>query len=228
MKKTVPNIPDVLRGNAAFFWAFLLFLTAGAFLLGSMQTGDLVLFFSRHRTPGLDLFFYYANYLGDGLIFVPAFFFLLFVRFRFAATIPALGLSVSLLTQSAKAFFGHPRPFVYFREMNMLDQLVPVDGVAMHQGMNSFPSGHTMTAFSLFAFLALCLTRKSWTGLLLFILALLAGLSRIYLLQHFFKDVYMGAALGVLLAVFWYLAQYRLWPEPHFRMDGALQRFAKR
>ena len=52
--------------------------------------------------------------------------------------------------------------------------------------------------------------------------ALLAGLSRIYLVQHFFQDVYAGAILGVLLALFWYMAQYRLWPEPHRRMDGRL------
>jgi membrane-associated phospholipid phosphatase len=33
-------------------------------------------------------------------------------------------------------------------------------------------------------------------------------LSRIYLTQHFFKDVYLGAFMGVIIAMFWYYIQY--------------------
>jgi membrane-associated phospholipid phosphatase len=39
---------------------------------------------------------------------------------------------------------------------------------------------------------------RAW-GLLFFFLALLAGISRMYLVQHFFEDIYAGAWLGTVL-----------------------------
>lgn len=210
------------RANASFFLLFTLFLLAGAALLFTIEQGDAVLYFIGWRGTGADVFFYYANWLGDGLVFVPAVLAMLFYRYRFAATLPFLGVSVSFFTQSAKRFFAHPRPFAYFQDLQIADRLVPVEGVSLHGGMNSFPSGHTMTAFALFAFLALCLPYKRTLGALFFFLALLAGIARIYLAQHFLKDVYLGAVMGVALALFWYLLQYWVWPGPHRRMDGRL------
>lgn len=222
MKPTDDMLQRALRENAPFFLLFLLFLLGGAGFLLTIEQGDAVLYFNDWRGGPADRFFVLVNWLGDGLVFVPAVMAMLFYRYRFAATLPFLGLSVSLFTQSAKRLFGHPRPFAYFKDINLLEQVVAVEGVAPHGGMNSFPSGHTMTAFALFTFFALCLPYKRWLGPLFFLLALLAGLARIYLVQHFLKDVYLGAAMGVALALFWYLLQYWLWPEPHRRMDGRL------
>ena len=222
MTKAVRSLRTVLMENAFFFAAFAVFSVIGAVWLMISDKGEAVLFFSRHRSPFGDLFFVFADNLGDGILFLPLLVSLLFYRFRFAATVPGLGLSVLVVTQTAKAFFGHPRPLPYLEKMDLLDQIVPVDGVTINQGMNSFPSGHTMTAFAIFSFLAFCLPHKKWNGLFFFSLAFIAGLSRIYLVQHFFQDVYAGAILGVLLSLVWYMAQYRIWPEPHGRMDGKL------
>ncbi len=222
MRGTNYSFGEVLRTNAVFFLLFLMFLLIGAALLFNIEQGDAILYFNDWRGSGADIFFYYVNWLGDGLVFVPAVLAMLFYRYRFAATLPFLGVSVSFFTQSAKRLFAHPRPFAYFKDLHLTDSLVPVEGVPLHGGMNSFPSGHTMTAFALFAFLALCLPYKRTLGALFFVLALLAGIARIYLAQHFLKDVYLGAVMGVALALFWYLLQYRVWPPPHRRMDGAL------
>jgi len=200
----------IWRNNAAFFGAFLLFLLAGAVLLATLETGSLVLYFSDHRVPWSDFFFRYATVLGDGFMVLPVLILLLFVRYRYALVLPLLGLSVSAVSQSAKAFFAAPRPLPYFRELGMAARLVPVDGVALLNGHNSFPSGHAMTAFAFFTFLALCLPYKNRTGPLLFLAALVAGISRVYLGQHFLKDVYLGAILGVLLAVLGYALAQRL------------------
>jgi membrane-associated phospholipid phosphatase len=60
----------------------------------------------------------------------------------------------------------------------------------------SFPSGHTMTAFALALFLSILIRNKFW-GVLLLILAILVAYSRVYLFQHFPKDVFAGSIFGV-------------------------------
>ena len=52
-----------------------------------------------------------------------------------------------------------------------------------------------MTIFGFCAVLAYLIHNK-FLCLLFFILALLVGISRMYLLQHFFMDVYVGAIFG--------------------------------
>ena len=87
------------------------------------------------------------------------------------------------------------RPVAFFDESIHLNF---VDGVDVHSS-NTFPSGHTATAFALFALLYIALNNRSIIiSTSLFILAFLVGLSRVYLLQHFIVDAYFGAILGVL------------------------------
>jgi len=60
---------------------------------------------------------------------------------------------------------------------------------------DSFPSGHTTVAFAFFFALALC-TRHRKMSALYFVCALVLGYSRIYLSQHFLKDVFFGSVIG--------------------------------
>lgn len=64
---------------------------------------------------------------------------------------------------------------------------------------NSFPSGHTFTAFAGFSMLVF-IFNTSKTSVLFFFLALLAGYSRIYNGMHFLEDVLFGAFLGTTLS----------------------------
>ena len=58
----------------------------------------------------------------------------------------------------------------------------------------SFPSGHATVAMSAMTALFLTCNKKwSWLG---FIFALLIGASRIYLIVHYFTDVFMGFVVG--------------------------------
>ncbi|MCB0615652.1 MAG: phosphatase PAP2 family protein, partial [Phaeodactylibacter sp.] len=203
-------LQSVIRENKWFFVPFGLFLVLGAILLSVLNTGDAIFFFSAHRSYWGDLFFRYFTKMGEA----PAYFLvlgaLLFVGFRHVAALPVLGFLVGLLSFLSKELFSHDRPYLFFRKMGVFDQIHTVEGVVLNGGNNSFPSGHTMSAFALYAFLALCLPRKGGVGLLLFLAALLVGVSRIYLVQHFFKDVYLGAFLGVLAALAVYFLQYRM------------------
>jgi membrane-associated phospholipid phosphatase len=67
----------------------------------------------------------------------------------------------------------------------------------MHpHGFNSFPSGHTATAFCFYLLFCLLIFKKYWVYIGC-IIAMLVGYSRIYLAQHFPLDV----AAGILVAV---------------------------
>ncbi len=59
----------------------------------------------------------------------------------------------------------------------------------------SFPSGHTTTAFAVMSMFAY-LSKSRLLQVFLFVLAIVAAFSRIYLQQHFFVDTYVGMIVG--------------------------------
>lgn len=129
---------------------------------------------------------------------------LLTVSFRFTLIVALSNILSGLLTQSLKhtLFSDVVRPKKFFEGIHDL-YLVP--GVDNHL-YNSFPSGHSTCAFSLYFALALVVKNKI-LKFGLFLTALLAGYSRIYLSQHFFEDVYAGSLIGVIVSgiVYYYI-----------------------
>ncbi len=83
------------------------------------------------------------------------------------------------------------------RPSNLPDAIVAPDERIFH---NSFPSGHTTTAFALafWVFLATRGTRYRLWGYTALVLAGLVGLSRVYRGVHYPSDVLAGALIGVL------------------------------
>lgn len=135
---------------------------------------------------------------------------LLMVRVRYAILVPLIGFCVSGLSFLTKGFFAHHRPLM-FLEINGLDVKVNfIEGIQLYTGQTSFPSGHTMSAFALYGLVAFLFPKKKLWGILFFSIALLTGISRIYLVQHFFQDVYLGALIGLGLAAVFYLGQKRI------------------
>jgi membrane-associated phospholipid phosphatase len=88
--------------------------------------------------------------------------------------------------------------------MEGISGLYFVPGVDMNE-LNSFPSGHTTAAFSLYTLLALLLGRKQY-GWVWVVLATLVGLSRVYLLQHFWMDILAGAMIGTFFSTLLFAA----------------------
>jgi membrane-associated phospholipid phosphatase len=200
------SLTALIRENSWYFIGFLIFLIVGAILLYTIDTGDAVIYFSERRSTFGDFFFKYGTKIGEAGIYFVIVFILLFVRYRYAIIVPLLGLSVSITTYILKDFFGHDRPSLFFRRLGQLDELTLIEGVRLNGGTNSFPSGHTMSAFAIFTFLAFCwpMINKKLVGFLCFLVALMVGISRIYLVQHFLKDVYLGAIIGLFLSILWY------------------------
>ncbi len=197
----------LFRDTRWFLLPTALFALAGAVLLLLSQRGDVVLAVNRWHSPAGDWIFRYATYLGDGLFWAVLLVLLaVFHRREGLAALVIAGVSAGLV-QGLKHAFELERPSRVLADMN----LHFVEGVHVH-GYLSFPSGHTAAAFTGFFLLAAIFGRgRPWLGAVCFVLAAAAGFSRIYLVQHFFGDVYAGALLGVGVGLLWIPA--RRWVE---------------
>lgn len=201
---------------------FFIALIIGAYLLFTNEKGTFVLYFATERKPLIDQIFVYITQLGEEIVYAVMAIIFLFVRFRYSLLIGLLGLLNLVISLGLKSFFGMPRPgFVYW--MQQYDgeiSYIPDFYVSVSQ-TSSFPSGHTLSAFSLYCFITLIIKKKAW-GLLFFTVALLVGISRIVLTQHFLMDVYAGAICGVLVAMGVYAFQFLLPSSPTRLLDKNL------
>ena len=159
--------------------------------------GELELLINQFHNPSLDIFFKYITNLGDGSLFAVLLIGLLFHNYYSsmltALTIIFQAILVSIFKRGI--YKGLERPLAFFNEDVSLNF---VEGVDVHS-FNTFPSGHTATAFAIFALLFIVIKNKSViVSTILFMIAFLVGLSRIYLLQHFVVDAYFGAIFGIL------------------------------
>lgn len=162
---------------------------------------DLFLSINGANAPAYDLLVTGCTYMGDGIIFGLVLVSLLVMkRWRLFLVGLTVFLLVTLIVQSIKHYVNEPRPLAYFSDPAILHS---VEWMKIHSGL-SFPSGHTSTAFGMYCFLALIWNNKRM-GLVLFLLGLATGHSRIYLSQHFFADVYVGSIIGTVscLLVYW-------------------------
>jgi membrane-associated phospholipid phosphatase len=177
-------------------WLTAVVLIGFSVYLLQIDHGDFVLWLNAHHSPFADDFFKYWTYVGDGVMLgVVALIFLLTNYYRFYTMLIAIAFQtafVHLFKQWLAA--GKPRPKQYFEAT--VDQLNFVEGVVV-RSFDSFPSGHTASAFTLFFFLML-VTKNIWLQLSCLVAAVLVGISRVYILQHFAIDIYFGALFGIL------------------------------
>ena len=180
----------------SFYWQSVLGVVLPLFLIFlAHEQGDIVLIINGWHHPVLDVFFTYFTRLGNGIIFL--FFTLVLVAVKFRhAIITALvgGVHALFIGITKNGLFPHqPRPKNFFDADIGLNF---IQGVDVH-GWMSFPSGHTASAFALALLISLITKNRTVTALFL-VYALLVAFSRIYLLQHFYKDVFSGAVIGLL------------------------------
>lgn len=187
--------------NPWFVLPVLAFFLTALTLAVLIPYGDEILYFNSWRTGWLNPFFRRATHLGEAPVFFVAGLALLFWRFRFTLLVAVTGLITLPLVYTLKDQVGHDRPLTYFEKSGLSSALVVVPGEELNSGQTSFPSGHTMAAFGLYSLLALMLPNRArrW-GLLLATTAIIVGISRIFLAQHFLPDVLAGAVLGMALS----------------------------
>jgi membrane-associated phospholipid phosphatase len=171
--------------------------------------GDIVLWINSRRTLFFDQSMPLITFFGDGIFYAIISLSLVAYRWRLGLFFAMAGVVQAIVSAFLKrAVFGKvPRPIYYFEELGIDLKLIENFDYAK---IYSFPSGHTMTVFLWTALLSMTIVPKRWHFALL-ALAILTGLSRIYLLQHFLSDVIAGAFTGVFLAIFFARYIYPRW-----------------
>jgi membrane-associated phospholipid phosphatase len=214
-----------MKGIWEHYWFMIpvsLFLGLGMALALLVPYGDEVLFFNDLRREPFISIFRFLSWCGETWIWVVIGLTALFWRYRFTLLIALTGLIIPLVF-ILKDKVGSDRPITYFKVHDRINEVVTIPGVELHGGQTSFPSGHTMSAFGLFSLLALIAGRQSRKRvLLLAVLAISVGLSRIFLVQHFLVDVLGGALLGMAVSGFvWWLNDRAYFQEKTW-LDGRL------
>ena len=198
-----------------FFTAVLLYWAGGLLVMMNYGKAEGFLLMRNVGSPIPDFLFTYLTHVGDGLMAVAVCVLWLFQKKWPRAIVLFAAFAVSgLLAQLIKNTVASPRPAPFFKANGQL--IDAVNGVELLQSHNSFPSGHTATAFALATSLVLLMPwwQKRWW--LAFIVAVGIGYSRVYLGQHFLQDVLAGSVLGVLSAAAVYLL-LRKWNPPFTR-----------
>ena len=180
-------------------YSILLLITLVPLIIYSQD--ELFLLLNNWHFKFLDSFFYWLTYLGDGIVFALIIVVLLFFSYRQAV----LGLVIFLVTAGLAQLL---KRVIFSDVLRPVANLGKEYVLAIPEGVtplmnNSFPSGHTTTAFALSFFLLVSFHDKiNW--LLMLILALLVGYSRVYMTHHYPIDVWAGSIIGTIGAFFLY------------------------
>jgi membrane-associated phospholipid phosphatase len=163
----------------------------------SMLWGKNEAFLYLNANLGLlaDKVFEYSSYLAEGWIWIPYFIVLVGLYKKDTAFILMNFLVSTLLTQFAKNYIFNTamRPMASGLDAT---QIHTVPGVEIHS-LNSFPSGHTATAFTLFL-LTTYLFPNKYAFVIFLLYALACSYSRVYLAQHFPLDLAGGIVVALL------------------------------
>lgn len=162
---------------------------------------DITIFVNGINNLWLDKLCLYGTLLGDGFFVIIACLILFFYNSRMAIVVLTSYLISSGITQGLKhlVFSDLHRPLWHLEKLNPnIYHIVSGAEITYNQ---SFPSGHTTTAFAFYICLALFVKNIRFK-MLLTLTAFFIGFTRIYLLQHFLIDTCVGAIIGFFTAQF--------------------------
>ena len=181
--KTASKITIVLA--IIFLICFVLVLLTGT---------NKVLFLSINSFTAKQNPFIWANltFLGDSL--TASVIMLLFVRKRPDIVWSAIIATIlaTLISHILKLYVNSPRPPAI-----ICKDVINIIGPPLYS--HSFPSGHTVTIFTL-AGILIFYFKSVYTRISLIVLAILVGISRIAVGVHWPADILAGAALGLICA----------------------------
>ena len=188
----------VLLGEHKWFVIpFLFFIGLCFYIEATISKTDLFLEINGFHSELFDTFFKGTTYIGDGITMIAFGLILCAFSFRYGLLTLIAYAYTSVAAQVLKYIFHSPRPLRFFNDLHQ--PIRTIKGYPIYE-WNSFPSGHSVSAFSLAVVIAWLLPQKykefAW---LVLPVAILTAFSRVYLAQHFFQDVVAGAILGVVL-----------------------------
>lgn len=190
-------LKSLFKQNRLFFFGYLILLTI-AFLVWILETKKgAFLLLNPFHSGFLDFIFIGITLIGDGFFSIAVCVSLFVIKRKYLAFLVFVSFATSgIFAQVLKYFISEARPALLLQKSNY-----PyfIENVTLHN-FHSFPSGHTTSAFALFAVLAFAVKNKNYSFLFL-VLGGLVGYSRIYLGQHFISDVAIGSLIGVIFSV---------------------------
>ncbi|MFD2936044.1 phosphatase PAP2 family protein [Spirosoma flavum] len=208
---------DLLRKNRFFFAPYALLLAVVGILQSFYTQEQLMQWVNSRNSSIADILFPYVTYMGDGIFFVVICILLSVYNWRIGLMALASFVLSSLTSEFFKKiiFLGSPRPLKFFEHSTFNYHIV--EGLDIYS-YNSFPSGHTITAFAMFGLLAFLDNWKS-RGWFWLSLSVLTGYSRVYLFQHFVEDVFVGSLIGTLSSVIIFRLMSR-WATKSHRLEN--------
>ena len=193
----------LIHEHRLFLGVFAIYIVLGALGFLIYKQGAETLFFDRHHTVLRDHFFVFFTRLGESVFLTLLGLVLLFTRMKyfFVYLIDLAVVAIVVFFLKFRVFPERVRPSLFFSGHYKLHF---AEGLPILTE-NSFPSGHTAVAFAV-AFLLAIFIRRTWVSMVLLCIALLVGLSRMYLMEHFWIDVYFGSLTGILITLLVYIA----------------------
>ncbi len=168
------RIKDILYRLRFFFIPYLILIIGCLLIKLQYSREDIYFAVNAIHNNIFDALMPYVTLIGEGLTIVVLSLLISLFNYRKGYLLFSSYAVTSLLAQLIKHTVKAPRPKLYFADQ--LDKIYFVKGVEIFS-YNSFPSGHTVTAFSAGIVLAYTVKNKYW-GAVFFILAVAIGYSR--------------------------------------------------
>lgn len=189
--------------NPWFIYPLMAWAVLGSLLPVFFTKSEIFLAVNGHHNAFLDVLMYGFTNLGDGIgiSIVLVLVLLLFRSSRnvwFVCAAIACTVAPALVIQVVKSWVQAPRPLEFFKaELLINPGWVHIRDNWPHLYHRSFPSGHSGGIFSLCCFLSMIIPhQKRRLGLVLLLLALAVGYSRMYVAAHFYLDIFVGSLIG--------------------------------
>lgn len=180
--------------RSTFSKCFAVFVVLGALLFFVMDTAQISFIVNKSiASTRFDSLMVPYTDLASGWVFLIFAIGALLFSSRYSVMVCVCGILVliSIMLFKRVIFSDEMRPTVEFGLHNFSHVMENYRYLERY----SFPSGHTMAAFAVAGLLSFFIKNK-WAQLLFFVYAVLIAFSRIYLLHHFYRDVFWGAIIA--------------------------------
>lgn len=174
------------------FMLLVFCLIAVSLVWSSGQSIDTVVFsfFNKYgkRPHWLDRTMLILTEIGNGIVTAIIAVTLFFTVNEHLAYDFILGtLTLWIVVELIKSLIKRPRPYIYLKDVRI---------IGIRARGKSFPSGHTSQAFYMATLLVQYFKANIIISVLLYIIALIVGTTRMYMGMHYPRDVLAGAVLG--------------------------------
>ncbi len=198
------------RGREGFWLTFCWLVVAVSALIlviawPQTRSVEFIVHLQQFRSPPVELLFRAFTFLGDDQ------FFMIFFGILLWCVSKPLGFWAAFVLLSSGTYSG------LIKDLTLLER-PPLEGIVHPPNSWAFPSGHTLTAVTVWGYLAVRF-KKTGFWIWAIIAITMIGVSRLVLAYHFLGDVLGGLAFGIpfLLFFIWLSALFteRGWAEKY-------------